>query len=104
MLGRQDSIDRSTFGERKSVRVSSAAADKLSVAERVGIAFVNALFGIPLVRSTLASAARLVMADNARRFGVDWRASRSKWHSRLSDLKKEFRLLDAKPEYPTYYR
>jgi len=65
---------------------------------------VNALFSIPPVRSTLAVAARMVMADNARRFGVDWRASASKWRSRLAELKEDLRLLDQKPNYPKYYR
>ena len=89
---------------RRAGMKSSAAAGKLSGAEQAGIAFVNALFSIPPVRSTLAAAARMVMADNARRFGVDWRASASKWRSRLAELKEELHLLDAKPNYPKYYR
>ena len=65
-----------------SVDAYSSAMAQIGFGQSVGIALVDALFNVPPVRMALALVARIVLADNARRFGVDWRASASKWRHR----------------------
>ena len=51
----------------------------------------------------LSKMARLVIADNARRFGVDWKATRCKWKNMQRELEENFARLNTSPEYPEYY-
>ena len=51
----------------------------------------------------LALVARMVIADNAKRFGVDWKGSARKWSKRLPELQDNLASLNANPVYPKYY-
>jgi hypothetical protein len=52
----------------------------------------------------LALVARMVIADNAKRFGVDWKGSARKWSKRLPELQDNLASLIAKKNvYPKYY-
>jgi len=76
---------------------------QLGVMQKMGISFVNVLFNIPPVRASLARVARLVLADNAWRFGVDWKGTTAKWKSRFHELEEHLHIINTHPSYPTYY-
>ena len=127
-VGRRAGFVKNSDAETSdSVDAYSSAMAQIGFAQSVGIALVDALFNVPPVRMALALVARIVLADNARRFGVDWRASASKWRHRrcfcaltllsmverdLSDfmcvrraeLSGLVQRLQTPQRYPTYYR
>lgn len=53
--------------------------------------------------ASLARVARLVLADNAWRFGVDWKGTTAKWKSRFHELEEHMHFINTHPSYPTYY-
>jgi SAM-dependent methyltransferase len=82
---------------------TEATTAHLGAGEKLGIEFVNLLYNINPIRSLLGHVARVVMADNARRFGVDWGTTSSQWRLRIHELEEEFMLLNSNPTYPDYY-
>jgi len=104
-VGRRAGFVKNSDAETSdSVDAYSSAMAQIGFAQSVGIALVDALFNVPPVRMALALVARIVLADNARRFGVDWRASASKWRHRRAELSGLVRRLQTPQRYPTYYR
>jgi len=96
-------IRTQTMATLPTTAETTSAMQQLGLAQRLGVSFVNVLFNVKLIRVPLAKMARLVLADNARRFGVDWKAIRGKWKNLQSELDENFASLNNNLEYPEYY-